>query len=83
VLQNLDMRVRIQSALAGMSTALCVLTLAYPEWIEALTGLEPDAGSGALELLVSAVFLLVAIGLLLLNRRDRRLLPRPSLPPRA
>ena len=70
--QQLYRRVRIESTLACVSAALFVATLIYPEWIEALTGLEPDAGSGALELLVSAVFLVVAIGLALLSRRDRR-----------
>lgn len=70
--QHLRRRVRIESALACLSAALFALTLVYPEWIEALTGLEPDAGSGAVELLVSAAFLVVAIALALLSRRDRR-----------
>jgi hypothetical protein len=70
--QHLRRRVWIESALACVSAALFALTLVYPTWIEALTGLEPDAGSGGAEVLVSAVFLVVAIGLGLLSRRDRR-----------
>jgi hypothetical protein len=69
---RLRTRVRIEVALACLSAVLFAVTLAYPEWIEALTGLDPDAGSGALELLVSAALLAVAVGLALLARRDRR-----------
>jgi hypothetical protein len=69
---RLRTRVRLEVALACLSAGLFALTLAYPEWIEALTGLDPDAGSSALELLVSAALLVVAGGLALLARRDRR-----------
>jgi hypothetical protein len=64
--------VRLEVALACLSAGLFAVTLAYPEWIEALTGLDPDAGSGAVELLVSAALLAVAVVLALLARRDRR-----------
>jgi hypothetical protein len=69
---RLRTRVRLEVALACLSAGLFALTLANPEWIEALTGLDPDAGSGALELLVSASLLAVAVVLALLARRDRR-----------
>jgi len=69
---RLRTRVRIEVALACLSAGLLAVTLAYPEWIEALTGLDPDAGSGALELLVSAALLIAAGGLALLARRDHR-----------
>jgi hypothetical protein len=69
---KLRRRVRLETMLAAVSGALAVLTLVFPEWIEASTGLEPDAGSGALELLISATMLAVACGTALLARRDRR-----------
>jgi hypothetical protein len=69
---RLRTRVRLEVALASLSAGLFAVTLAYPEWIEALTGLAPDAGSGALELLVSTAFFAVAAVLGLLARRDRR-----------
>ena len=47
-------RVRVEVALAAVSAVLLVLTVAVPEWIEACTQLEPDAGSGAVELVVAA-----------------------------
>jgi hypothetical protein len=47
-MERLRRRLRIEVVLAVISAVLCVLTLVFPEWIEELTGLEPDAGSGAL-----------------------------------
>jgi hypothetical protein len=71
-LERLRRRLRIEVVLAGVSAALCVLTLVFPEWIEALTGLEPDAGSGALEWIVAGVFLAAAVVCAVLARRDYR-----------
>jgi hypothetical protein len=70
--RQLRRRLRIEATLAGLSFALFALTLVFPEWIEATTGLEPDAGSGALEFIISGALLLIAIGSALLARRDRR-----------
>jgi hypothetical protein len=44
----------------------------FPERIEAATGLEPDAGSGRLELVVAVGFLIPAVVSAALARRDRR-----------
>lgn len=71
-MERLRARVRIEMVLAVISAALCVLTLVFPEWIEELTGLEPDAGSGALEWLVAGVFLVAAVVTAVLARRDYR-----------
>lgn len=46
----------IEFALALVSLALLLLTLAWPEWIEGLFGVDPDAGSGAAEWAVAAAF---------------------------
>jgi hypothetical protein len=69
---ELRLRLRIEQVLAGISAALCLLSLVYPEWIEAFTGLEPDAGSGEAEWLVAVAFLAVAVVSGLLARRDHR-----------
>jgi hypothetical protein len=49
VRKRLTRRIAVELVLGLISLALCILTLVNKEWIEELTGLEPDAGSGALE----------------------------------
>jgi hypothetical protein len=71
-MERLRRRLRIEVVLAIISAALCILTLVTPEWIEALTGLEPDSGSGALEWVVAGVFLVAAGVSAGLARRDYR-----------
>ncbi|MDQ3935006.1 MAG: ABC transporter permease [Actinomycetota bacterium] len=69
---RLRTRSLIETALATASAALFALTLVFPEWIEATTGLDPDGGSGALEFAIAAALLLVAVGSALLARRGHR-----------
>jgi hypothetical protein len=71
-MERLRRRLRIEVVLAAISAALCVLTLVFPEWIEELTGLQPDAGSGALEWGIAGVFLVAAVVSAVLARRDYR-----------
>jgi hypothetical protein len=71
-MERLRRRLRIEVVLAVISAALCVLTLVIPEWIEELTGLEPDSGSGALEWIIAGVFLVAAVVSAVLARRDYR-----------
>lgn len=59
--------------IAGVSAALFALTLVRRDWIEVVFGVEPDAGSGALEWGIAFAFLFAGVGLFLLARRDRRL----------
>jgi hypothetical protein len=65
-------RYRIEVTLAIVSTFLFVLTLITREWIEIVFGVEPDAGSGALEWAITLTFLLASVSLFVLARRDRR-----------
>ena len=39
----------IETILAAASAACFVSTLIWPQWIEKLTGLEPDGGDGSAE----------------------------------
>jgi len=55
-------QVAIDLILATVSGALFVLTLTVPDWIEAVFGIDPDGGNGALEFLLAATFLAVALG---------------------
>jgi hypothetical protein len=59
---RLKTRITLDAALTLVSLALCFLTLFNRDWIEGLTGLDPDAGSGAVEGLIAICFGLAAVG---------------------
>ena len=42
------------------------------DWIEQVFGLDPDFGSGALEMLIAGAVVLIVVGLLLRRRRASR-----------
>jgi hypothetical protein len=71
-MEQLRRRLRMEVLLAVISATLCALTLVFPEWIEELTGLEPDAGSGALEWIIAGLFLAAAVVSGVVARRDYR-----------
>jgi hypothetical protein len=58
---------------AGFSGIMFVVTVLWPDWIEAVTGWNPDGGSGALEWAIALAFALSAVTFGLLARRHRRL----------
>jgi len=60
---------------AALSTVLSVLTVAWPNWIERAFGVDPDAGDGSLEWLLTAVLLTVAVTLTTLAVRSVRRAP--------
>jgi hypothetical protein len=74
VSRQLQNRLRIKLVLAVLSLALSILTAISAEWIEELTGFEPDAGSGAMEWMIALGFGVAAITLALFARRDVRAL---------
>ncbi|MBC7592359.1 MAG: ABC transporter permease [Kineosporiaceae bacterium] len=54
-------RLVAEFVLAGISSILAIATAVHPQWIEALFRIEPDRGSGALELVTVTVFGLLAL----------------------
>ncbi|HEY7032416.1 MAG TPA: hypothetical protein VH482_13840 [Thermomicrobiales bacterium] len=70
--RRLTKRFRIETALAVLTTALFVLTLITREWIEALTGWDPDHGNGSLEWLIVAALAVVSVALIFQARSDWR-----------
>ncbi|MFF0431562.1 ABC transporter permease [Streptomyces sp. NPDC004327] len=52
----------VEVVLGSLSAVLLVITLVRRDWIEIVFGVDPDAGSGALEWLVVAITALVAVG---------------------
>ena len=62
----------IESFLAAASGVLCIVTLIRPDWIEVVLKVDPDQGSGALEWLIVAGLLALALVSGGLARREHR-----------
>ncbi|MDP9464722.1 MAG: ABC transporter permease [Actinomycetota bacterium] len=62
----------VEVVLSAVALLLCVLTLINGEWIEVLTGLEPDGGSGETEWFVAAAFGCCALALAVTSRLEWR-----------
>jgi hypothetical protein len=65
-------RILVELTLAIVAAVLAVVTAINAEWIEWLTGLDPDGGSGALEWCIVVVLALGAVVAGVLARRDLR-----------
>ncbi len=66
-------RVGLETAIASAAGALGVLTMFWRDWIEALTGWDPDHHNGGLEWLIVAALLAVSAVLGVAARRHWRL----------
>ena len=67
-------RVRVGTALALLAGLLGTLTIFWREWIEALTGRDPDQHNGSVEWLVVGALGAVAVAVGIVARRHWRLL---------
>ena len=70
--RRLQARITIEALLAITCLVLAIVTIVDPEWIEELTGADPDAGSGTIEWLVVIGFGLASIILSRLAWRTAR-----------
>ena len=68
--RDLPTRYWFEVVAAAIGAVLFVLTLVTREWIEILTGWDPDGGSGALELAIAVGLLAVAAISAVAARRD-------------
>lgn len=68
------LRARVEIVLAALFSVAAAATLIWPTWLESLTGLEPDNGSGEAEWWLVAVLGVAAVVAGLLARRDLRAL---------
>lgn len=66
------LRARIELILAGLFTVGTLATLVWPTWIESLSGLEPDNGTGEAEWWLVLLLGVAAVGAGVLARRDFR-----------
>ena len=69
---RLKKQAKIETGVAILAAGLFVVTLISREWIEALTGWDPDNGNGSLEWLIVAVLAVIAVALGLRARSDWR-----------
>lgn len=70
--------VKVEISVAVFAGVLGVVTAFWHDWIEALSGWDPDHHSGSIEWLIVAVLLAIAIGVGLLARRHMRELRQPA-----
>jgi hypothetical protein len=70
--QGLRIRALLEACSAVAAALLAVITLVEPDWIEQLVPIDPDQGSGALEWLVVAALVLIALLAASGARRDWR-----------
>ena len=69
----------IELALGALSLVLTIGTIVVHDWIEALFHIEPDAGGGSLEALVTVVAVAVTVGFELAARFEwRRAVREPA-----
>ena len=73
VLKPSRARIGLETVIAVVAGALGVLTMFWRDWIEALTGYDPDQHNGSLEWLIVAALLAVSAILGVAARRDWRL----------
>ena len=76
---NLRVRFWVEAGLAAMCALLAILTLFTRDWIEALTGFDPDNHNGSFEWMIVAALALVCILLSIAARADWRRLRSSAL----
>ena len=59
-------------ALGGFAAVLAVITPFWPDWIEAVSGWDPDQHDGSVENYIAAALLVVAVALLAFAGAERR-----------
>jgi undecaprenyl pyrophosphate phosphatase UppP len=62
----------LEAGFGALCGFLAVLTLFWRDWIEALTGFDPDHHSGSVEWLIVAVLFAVCVGVGLAARTEWR-----------
>ena len=69
---------RIETALAILTGALGVITIFWHDWIEILTGWDPDHHNGSVEVVLIVALFAVSVTCAVLARRTYRRIPALS-----
>jgi hypothetical protein len=67
---NVRMRFWVEAGLAALCGFLAILTLFTRDWVEALTGFDPDNHNGSFEWVIVAAVFLVCLVLSVAARAD-------------
>jgi hypothetical protein len=80
-MSRVDTRFGIGAALTALSAVLLVVTLFWPDWIEALFGVEPDGGDGSVEWLIVGILVMLTVFFAARTRAEwrRRVVQRAPL----
>ncbi|CCK24698.1 putative membrane protein [Streptomyces davaonensis JCM 4913] len=70
--QKVRARFWAETACAGLSAILAIMTAFTREWIELLFGVDPDGGNGSLESALVVLFAVAACVFGLVARAERR-----------
>jgi hypothetical protein len=62
----------MESALALLAGGGALLTLVHATWIETVLGVDPDAGSGAVEWAIVVALAVLCLSMSLMARREYR-----------
>jgi hypothetical protein len=62
----------IESVLAFVSGLLCLITPISPDWIELVSGWDPDQHNGSVEWFIAAALLVVCVVMITLARIEWR-----------
>jgi undecaprenyl pyrophosphate phosphatase UppP len=73
-LKHLRVRARLETAVALLAGVLGIVTIFWHDWIEILTGWDPDQHNGSVEWILVVALLAVAVAAGLTARRHWRLL---------
>jgi hypothetical protein len=74
-MRGLSLRAQTEAVIAIAAAVLCTLTIVWPDWIEGLTGFDPDHHSGWLEWLIVVVLVVLSLACGLRTRRALRATP--------
>jgi hypothetical protein len=78
-MSNAPTRISLERIFSWVTAALALATLVWPDWIEILTGFDPDQGSGAVEVAVVVAMIVLCIGLRVDVRRLQRRAAAPEV----
>jgi hypothetical protein len=57
--KKLRRRFWVETVLASVAGVLCVITPIWPDWIEAISGWDPDQHNGSAEWMIAGALLIV------------------------